>query len=48
VWVNFITNGGPGWAAYDTASRATGLLTDAINAIDDPAAGERARWDGIR
>ena len=48
VWVNFITNGTPGWAAYDTASRTTGLLTHDINATGDPAADERARWDGIR
>jgi para-nitrobenzyl esterase len=48
VWVNFIANGDPGWAAYDTASRTTGLLGHDINAIDDPAAAERARWDAIR
>jgi para-nitrobenzyl esterase len=48
IWVDFITNGDPGWAAYDTTSRTTGLLSDGINAIDDPAADERARWDGIR
>jgi para-nitrobenzyl esterase len=48
VWVDFIRSGDPGWAAYDTASRTTGLLTEDINAVDDPAADERARWDGIR
>jgi para-nitrobenzyl esterase len=48
VWVDFITSGDPGWAAYDTATRTTALLTDRINAVDDPAGDERARWDGIR
>jgi para-nitrobenzyl esterase len=48
VWVNFIANGAPGWPAYDTTSRTTGLLTDTITAIDDPSADERARWHGIR
>jgi para-nitrobenzyl esterase len=48
IWVDFITSADPGWAAYDTTSRTTGLLSDRIDAIDDPAADERARWDGIR
>ena len=48
VWVNFITHGDPGWAPYDTARRTTGLLTDTISAVDDPAGDERVRWDGIR
>jgi para-nitrobenzyl esterase len=48
VWVDFITSGNPGWAAYDTATRTTGLLTDRIDAVDDPAGDERALWDGIR
>ena len=48
VWVRFITGGDPGWAPYDLARRTTGLLTDIISAVDDPAGGERARWDGIR
>ena len=48
VWVNFITRGDPGWAPYDTARRATGLLTETVSAVDDPAGDERALWDGIR
>jgi para-nitrobenzyl esterase len=48
VWVDFITHGDPGWAAYDTASRTTGLLTDKISPVDDPAGDERELWDGIR
>ena len=48
VWVDFITRGNPGWAPYDTARRTTGLLTDTISAVDDPAGDERALWEGIR
>jgi len=48
VWVDFITGGNLGWAAYDTATRTTALLTDRITTVDDPAGGERACWDGIR
>ena len=48
TWVRFITGGNPGWSAYDTSRRATGLLSERITEVDDPAAGERALWDGIR
>ena len=48
VWVNFITRGDPGWARYDTAGRTTALLSEATDAIGDPAGDERARWNGIR
>jgi para-nitrobenzyl esterase len=48
VWVDFITRGDPGWARYDTASRTTGLLTENVLAVDDPAGDERALWEGIR
>ncbi|HTQ91348.1 MAG TPA: carboxylesterase family protein [Streptosporangiaceae bacterium] len=48
VWVDFITNGDPGWARYDTARRTTGLLGGSLTAADDPAGDERMLWDGIR
>ena len=48
VWVDFITRGNPGWAPYDTTRRTTGLLTEAVTPVDDPAADERALWEGIR
>jgi para-nitrobenzyl esterase len=48
AWVDFITNGDPGWPAYNTATRTTGLLSDRITATADPAASERASWDRIR
>ncbi|MEU7858661.1 carboxylesterase family protein [Nonomuraea sp. NPDC049141] len=48
VWVDFITRGDPGWPAYDTSRRATGLISDHITVVDDPAAAERTCWDRIR
>jgi para-nitrobenzyl esterase len=48
VWVDFITNGDPGWAAYDTTRRSTALLTDTTSVAEDPAGDERAAWEGIR
>jgi para-nitrobenzyl esterase len=42
------TRGNPGWAPYDVASRTTGLLTQTITPVDDPAGDERALWAGIR
>ena len=48
VWVDFITSGDPGWARYDMERRTTGLLGTAVSAVSDPAADERALWDGIR
>ena len=48
VWVDFIVNGDPGWATYDTGRRTTGLLTEEVDAVDDPAGDERALWEGIR
>ncbi len=48
VWVDFVTRGDPGWPAYDTGRRATGLISDRITVADDPAAAERTCWDRIR
>ncbi|WP_051898871.1 carboxylesterase/lipase family protein [Sciscionella sediminilitoris] len=48
AWVEFVTHGDPGWAPYDTASRTTGLLTEELVPVEDPAAAERALWEGIR
>jgi para-nitrobenzyl esterase len=48
VWVSFITTGDPGWPAYDPARRTTGVLTDRVDAVDDPARDERVCWNGVR
>jgi para-nitrobenzyl esterase len=48
VWVDFITNGDPGWSPYDAARRTTGMFTDSVTPADDPAGDERTLWEGIR
>jgi para-nitrobenzyl esterase len=48
VWVDFIAGGDPGWAPYDVGARTTGLLTQDVVSVDDPAGDERALWEGIR
>jgi para-nitrobenzyl esterase len=48
VWLAFITDGDPGWAPYDPDRRTTGVLTESVIPVDDPAGDERALWDGIR
>jgi len=48
VWVDFITDGNPGWKPYDTVARTTGLLTEVVEPAFDPAGEERVLWEGIR
>jgi para-nitrobenzyl esterase len=48
TWVSFISSGSPGWAAYDVSRRTTGLLTEDLSVVEDPAGDERAAWEGIR
>jgi para-nitrobenzyl esterase len=48
VWVRFITDGDPGWPAYDTATRTTALLAEKQQVVSDPAGDERALWDSSR
>jgi para-nitrobenzyl esterase len=48
VWLDFIADGDPGWAPYDTDRRTTGVLTESVTPVDDPAGDERALWEGIR
>ena len=48
VWVDFITEGNPGWTPYDTAGRTTALLTETMTVTDDPAGDERFCWAAIR
>ena len=48
AWVDFVTSADPGWAAYDTSRRSTGLLSEVLGAAADPAGDERARWQQIR
>jgi len=48
TWVSFVSSGSPGWEAYDTSRRTTGLLTEDLSVVEDPAGDERAVWEGIR
>ncbi|MFF2554363.1 carboxylesterase/lipase family protein [Nocardia sp. NPDC058058] len=48
IWIDFITRGDPGWAAYDTTARTTGLISETITTADDPAGHERILWEGKR
>jgi para-nitrobenzyl esterase len=44
AWVRFIADGDPGWPAYDTDSRATGVFTEKLEVASDPAGDERLLW----
>jgi para-nitrobenzyl esterase len=48
AWVAFVTSGDPGWAAYTTSTRTTGVITEQVTVVDDPDGEERATWDGLR
>lgn len=47
VWVHFVTDGDPGWPPYGDG-RTTALLGRDVEVADDPDAGRRAVWDGVR
>ncbi|MGW6457906.1 carboxylesterase family protein, partial [Streptomyces sp. NPDC055078] len=47
VWTSFIRHGEPGWSAYTTGRRTTGLLDRTVTPADDPSGDERAVWDGV-
>ena len=42
----FVTDGDPGWLAFETARRATAILTEKLEVVSDPAGEERALWRG--
>ncbi|RLV48608.1 carboxylesterase/lipase family protein [Nocardioides mangrovicus] len=48
VWVAFVRDGDPGWPAYTSEQRTTGVLTDTLTTVDDPDGDERRLWDGVR
>jgi para-nitrobenzyl esterase len=41
------TSGLPQWPAYDTAHRATMLLNEECQVVNDPQATERQVWEGV-
>src|SRR4051812_5523062 len=48
AWVAFATSGDPGWPPYDLDRRAVMRFDEASTVIDDPHAGRRVLWDGVR
>jgi para-nitrobenzyl esterase len=47
AWVRFISDGDPGWPAYDVATRTTRDFGGASRIVDDPLGDERVLWEGI-
>lgn len=48
AWINFATNGNPGWDTYNTTNRVS-MRFDIVSQITiDDRADERSVWDGIR
>ncbi|WP_080779682.1 carboxylesterase/lipase family protein [Chryseobacterium phocaeense] len=48
AWVNFATNGNPGWDTYDINNRVSMRFDVASQITVDDRADERSVWDGIR
>jgi len=48
AWVRFVTDGDPGWPAYDPERRVTRQLGGETALVEDPRPAERALWDGVR
>jgi carboxylesterase type B len=48
AWVAFAASGDPGWPRYDLNRRMTMRFDATPEVVDDPLAGERAFWKGLR
>lgn len=48
AWVDFITDGDPGWALYHPDRRATMTFDTTSAVVDDPRGDERILWEGYR
>lgn len=48
AWVRFVAEGDPGWSQYDSEARTTGMISDVVEAVDDPNGDERKVWNGVR
>jgi para-nitrobenzyl esterase len=48
AWVDFATNGDPGWKPYSPQRRAVMRFSEDTELLVDPRADERVVWDGIR
>jgi para-nitrobenzyl esterase len=48
AWVRFITDGDPGWPAYDADRRPVQEFGEQVRVVEDPQGSTRAAWDGVR
>ena len=48
AWVRFITDGDPGWPAYDAEARTTMIFGEVDGPVEQPRAARYALWEGIR
>jgi len=48
AWIDFASHGDPGWPRYDLDRRHVMRLDVQPSVVEDPYAGERALWDGVR
>jgi para-nitrobenzyl esterase len=48
AWVRFVTDGDPGWPAYDAGRRPVQDFGEQVRLVEDPRGTERALWDGLR
>ena len=48
AWEAFAANGDPGWPQYDVNRGMTMRFDTMLEVVDDPLAGERALWEGLR
>jgi carboxylesterase type B len=48
AWIRFAVSGDPGWPKYDLGRRTTMRFDTMSGVVDDPRAGERMLWEGVR
>jgi para-nitrobenzyl esterase len=47
AWLSFARTGDPGWPAYDPSGRATMLLGEQCEVVDDPMPAGRLAWENL-
>ncbi|HEY5857110.1 MAG TPA: carboxylesterase family protein [Aldersonia sp.] len=48
AWVSFVTDGDPGWSAYQAEERTVRVFDTEPSTVVDPRPQRRAVWDGVR
>jgi para-nitrobenzyl esterase len=48
TWASFARTGDPGWPPYERDRRTTMVFDERCRLVEDPGAGERRLWEGIR